>query len=182
MRILGCVRGQSLIVHPRQIRGAQAAVLIHLADHAQITQSRYGQLHQPVQSGLIIQGAGQRRAGFGKESRPAAYFFRSGPSGLLLREEDAFLGLAFDLFGLAEQIDEDAHFGPQDFRNDRCEDEIDCPKRVRSGSMDFIGEGSDENDRRVFGPAALANERGGFQTVDVRHVDIEQDDREILLQ
>ncbi len=48
--------------------------------------------------------------------------------------------------------------------------------------MDFIGVGGNENDRRQGGFFALANIRGRLVAVHVRHVDVEEDHREVMLQ
>src|SRR5262249_44144667 len=48
--------------------------------------------------------------------------------------------------------------------------------------VNFIGKGGDKNDWRVLRPGALANQSGGFEAIHVRHVDVEQDHREILFE
>ena len=48
--------------------------------------------------------------------------------------------------------------------------------------MDFIGVGGNENDRRQGGLFALANVSGRLVAVHVRHVDVEEDHREVMLQ
>ena len=42
--------------------------------------------------------------------------------------------------------------------------------------------GRDENDRHVRGPAAVADQGRGFEPVHARHVDVEQNDREIAFE
>src|SRR5436305_1763898 len=70
----------------------------------------------PRQRRLVIQRAGQSRAGLGEEIRAACGFLGGCPCDLFLGQENALLRLLLDEFGLAEQIHKDAYLGAQDLR------------------------------------------------------------------
>ena len=80
------------------------------------------------------------------------------------------------------ELDEHAHLGLQDFGDDGREQEVDGARRVALRRMHVVDEGGEENDGRMRRLAALADERGGLEPVHARHVDVEQDDREVVPQ
>ena len=79
------------------------------------------------------------------------------------------------------ELDEHLDLAAQDLRQDRRQDVVHRAERVALGRLHLVGVGGDEDDRRVRRLLVLADERRGFQPVDVRHVDVEQDDRELAL-
>src|SRR5262249_9737960 len=81
-----------------------------------------------------------------------------------------------------EQLDEHLDLGAQHLGHDRREDVIDGAQLVALGGVHLVGEGGDEDDGRVGGLLAAADERGRLQAVHARHVDVEQDDGEVLFQ
>ena len=90
--------------------------------------------------------------------------------------------LLADRFGLLIEIDKHADLGAQHVRFDRRGNEVDGAKRIALGHLHFVVERRDEDDRRVLGPLALANQRGRLEAVHLRHVDVEQDDGEVVFQ
>ena len=62
----------------------------------------------------------------------------------------------------------------------RREDVVDGAQRVAALGVGVVGEGREEDDRRVLGPLALADERGRLEAIEPRHVHVEQDDREVV--
>ena len=91
-------------------------------------------------------------------------------------------GLLADRLGLLIKIDEHADLRPQHVRLDRRGNEIDGAERIALGHLRFVVERRDEDDRRVLGPLSLANQGGRLEAVHFRHVDVEQDDGEVVLQ
>ena len=77
------------------------------------------------------------------------------------------------------QLDEHLDLAAQDIRPHRRQDVIDRAERVAVRRLHLVGVGGDEDDRRVRRPLVLPDELGGLQAVDVRHVDVEQDDGEL---
>ena len=92
-------------------------------------------------------------------------------------------GLAFDLARFFEQFDENRHFRTQDDRVDRLEHIIDGAHRIAPQLMlGFLVHRRQEDDRDALGLIAAADDLGGFIAVHPRHVDVEQDDRELTLE
>ena len=48
--------------------------------------------------------------------------------------------------------------------------------------MHLVGIGGNENDRRMRGFFAIADQRGSFQPIESGHVDVQQDDCELMLE
>jgi hypothetical protein len=62
-------------------------------------------------------------------------------------------------------------------------DVIDGAERIRLGHPGLVAViGRDENDRRVRGLLAAANQRRGLEAIEPRHVHVEQDQREIVFE
>ena len=80
----------------------------------------------------------------------------------------------------AEQIDEDADLGAENGWDDGRRDVIDGTMGVAFADPDVVGKGSNEDDGRVGRAFSLADERSRFQAVHARHVDVEQNDREVV--
>ena len=94
-----------------------------------------------------------------------------------------FLGLAFRLLREEIKINEDLDFGAQYLGHHRRDHVIYRPQRVALAGADLVGViGGDENDGDVLGFGAPAYERRRLQTVKPRHVDVQQDHREVLAQ
>ena len=84
---------------------------------------------------------------------------------------------------LAIQFREDAHFGAQYLRHHRHRHVID-PARFISPEPVQIRQvnGGDENQRRLLKAGVLADHRGELEAVQVRHLDVDQHDRDFELQ
>ena len=80
------------------------------------------------------------------------------------------------------QVDEDLDLGAQDLGHDRREDVVDRAERIAARRLHLVGVRGDEDDRRVRRALVLADQRRGLEAVDVGHVDVEQDDRELAPQ
>src|SRR6266508_437446 len=99
---------------------------------------------------------------------------------LLLLEQ---LGLAAKLRVLLVQLDEDGDLGAQDLRAERLEDVVDRAGRIAPEDLLLVlRDGRDEDDRNVLRPFALLDQRSGLEAVEIRHLDVEQDDRDVVLQ
>ena len=91
--------------------------------------------------------------------------------------------LALDLLGFVEQVDEHRDLGPQDDRIDRLEHIIDGAHRIAAKQMlGLLVDRRQEDDRNALGLVAGADDLGGLVTVHSRHVDVEQDHRELALE
>src|SRR5437660_7956091 len=82
-----------------------------------------------------------------------------------------------------EQVHEHRNFG---FQYSRCEglDEVIHGANgitTEYGQLTRVAR-SEENNRRVLGPLAFANQRRGLKTIHPRHMHVEQDDSKVLLQ
>jgi hypothetical protein len=102
---------------------------------------------------------------------------------LLLLEQAHLLGLGLDLLRLLEEVHEDEHLRAQDLRHHRRLDEVHRPERVAARDHRVVvAERGEEDDRRLLRALALADQGGGLEAVHARHVDVEQDHREVGLQ
>jgi hypothetical protein len=109
-------------------------------------------------------------------------FLGSGARGLGAGQCLAFGGLLLELPVHPEQLDEHPHLGAQHLRHHRRGNVVDGTERVAALGLDLVDVGGDEDDRRLGRLAVLADQAGGLQPVDVGHVDIQQDHRELHLQ
>jgi hypothetical protein len=88
--------------------------------------------------------------------------------------------VALERLALGEELDEHRDLRPQDLGRERLEDVVDGPHRVAAEHVNVAAViGGQEDDRRVARALALADERGGLVAVEVRHRDVEQDQREV---
>src|SRR5436190_8475982 len=77
------------------------------------------------------------------------------------------------------ELDEHLHLAAQHVRPYRREDVVHRAERVALRGLHLVRVRGDENDRRVRRLLVLADEAPGLQAVDVGHVDVEQDYREL---
>ena len=109
--------------------------------------------------------------------------FRGRPRNALLDQREVLRRLTSRLLGQEEQVDEDLDLGLQDLGHDRGCDVIDRAEGVALLHVMLVVEvGGDEDDRDMRRPAAIANQRRGFEAVQARHVDVEQNHREVALE
>ena len=84
------------------------------------------------------------------------------------------------LLRAAEQLDEHLHLGLQRVRDDRGEDVVHRPQRIAALRVGLaLADGRDEDDRRVRGAPALADQRRGLEAVQRGHLDVQQHHREL---
>ena len=92
-------------------------------------------------------------------------------------------GLALDLAGHREQVDEHRHLGAQHDRLDRLEHIVDRAHRIAAHQMLLLlVDRGEEDDRDALGLLAAADDLGGLVAVHAGHVDVEQDHRELALE
>ena len=87
-----------------------------------------------------------------------------------------------DLRGLPEQLDENPDLRPQNLGLDRRQDVVHRSERVTARRVRFVAVGRDEDNRGVLGALPLAHHRRGLEAVHAGHVDVEENDRELLPQ
>ena len=102
----------------------------------------------------------------------------------VLDEQPALLGaLATDLLGLAIEVDEDVDLRLQDQRLDRLEDVVDGAGRVAAKDVQVVlVVGGQEQDRDARRARPRPDHGRELEAVDPRHADVEQDDRELVLE
>ena len=76
---------------------------------------------------------------------------------------------------LTRQRDEDLDLGAEDVGNERAHQVVDGSERVAPGDLHLVGIGGEEDDRRVGGARALADQRRGLEAIHAGHVDVQQD-------
>ena len=102
---------------------------------------------------------------------------------VLANESPQLLRLTLDRLAFAEQLDEDVHLRLQDFGMKRFEDVVDSAELISSEHIRFVSaEGRQKNDRRVTRFVTLANETGSLEAVQIRHLHIEKNDREFVIE
>ena len=80
------------------------------------------------------------------------------------------------------ELDEHLHLAAQHVGAHRREDVVDRAERVALRGLHLVGVGRDEDDGRVRRFLVLPDELRRLQAVDVGHVDVEQDHRELAVQ
>jgi hypothetical protein len=91
------------------------------------------------------------------------------------------LPFPFYLLGLAEQLDERGHLRPQDLGDEGLEQIIHRAGGVAAGDVGLApADGRDEDDRRIAGPLALADQLGRLEAVHTGHHHVQEDDGEIV--
>ena len=107
-------------------------------------------------------------------------------NGVLLRALDQqakLFGLAFDLFGLLEKLDEAGDFGPQDGGHDRLYEVIDGAQLIRLRHPKAVAViGREEYDRSVLELLVTTDQFGGLEPVQALHLNVEQDHRKISIE
>ena len=132
---------------------------------------------------LDVQRPGERGTRPRQKRRPLVRPFGGGARRPLRSKLAPLSRLVLCLLRKEIQVDEDLDLGPQDLRNDRRNHEIDGAQRVPLGRADFVSVvRGDEDDRHMRGPFPAANQLGRLQAVHSRHVDVEEDDGELVLQ
>ena len=88
-----------------------------------------------------------------------------------------------ELPGLAIELGEDADLGPQHFRHDRHRNVVDRAHLVAAQVID-VGQMDrrDENHRDLLEARMLADHRRELEAVELRHADVDQDDRDLVLE
>ncbi len=103
--------------------------------------------------------------------------------GVLVEQPLPMLGLDLHLQRLQMQVDQHLHLGAQDERVDGLEHHVDRASRIGLEQVRLVAEHrGQEHDGDPGGAPALADQRGGLITVDAWHVQVQQDDREVLVQ
>ena len=93
------------------------------------------------------------------------------------------LRLALQLLGLLVQLDEDRNLRAQDVRVERLEDVVDSAGLVPAEDMLVVlRDRRHEDDRDVPRALALLDQRRGFEAVQDRHLHVEQDHRDVLVE
>ena len=93
------------------------------------------------------------------------------------------LRLLANLLAPPEELDEHRDLRPQHLGLDRELDVVDRPQRVAAchAGLELAHRGH-EDDRRLLGAGPPADQAGGLEAVELRHVDVEQDHRELVTQ
>ena len=100
----------------------------------------------------------------------------------LLLAAPALLGLPLHARGLLVEVHEDPDLGAEDLGVDRGADVVHRPQRVDPRDVLLVVLGGEEDDGRRLRALALADEGGGLEAVHARHVHVQQDHREVLVQ
>ncbi len=93
------------------------------------------------------------------------------------------LRLLANVLAPPEELDEHRDLRPQHLGLDRELDVVDRPQRVAAchAGLELAHRGH-EDDRRLLGAGPPADQAGGLEAVELRHVDVEQDHRELVAQ
>ena len=93
------------------------------------------------------------------------------------------LALALQLRGLAVQLDEDRDLRAKHFRVERLEEVVDGARGVAAEHVPLLlRDRGQEDDRDRPRPFALLDQLCGVEPVETRHLDVEQDAREVLVE
>src|SRR4029079_262621 len=93
------------------------------------------------------------------------------------------LRLAPQLLGLLMQVDEDGDLRAQQLGVERLEDVVDRAARVAAEDvLRVLADGGEKDDGDVLRPLALLDERCGLEAVQLRHLHVQEDEREVVLE
>jgi hypothetical protein len=184
------VGGQLVFVHqPRHaiLRAAAQQVLRPaLVVEQQHRRARRHLRHQARQQFLHadarLQHAGQRMAQVRQAGRAPVRFLGRLQSSSRGRQRHALVRLPGDAPLQHRQFDEDPHLGAKDLGHHRRQDVVDRAQRVAAAGLDLVRVGGDEDDGGVRRSLVTPDESGRLQPVDVGHVDVQQDHRELARQ
>ena len=129
-----------------------------------------------------LERPGQHARGLGQHAQPEVVGLRGGPGGLLRGERHPLFRVTACLGVHPRQLDEHPDLGAEDVWQERAEEIVDGAERVAAGSVQLVGVGGEKDDRHVASPRALADHRGGLEAVHLRHVDVEQDHRDVVVE
>ncbi len=186
-------RGQSGVrhIHHRHRFGVALGSHHHLA-HGDVVVGQlkhrdgrhlgHHQFEQQARADRDVERSAQDAAGVRQEFRPAIVLLCHAPRRFGRHERHALIGLASHAALHLVQVDKHLDLAAQDIGHDRREDVVHGAQLVALGGLHLIGIGRDEDDRRVRGTLVLPDQCGGLETVDVGHVDVEQDHGEFAVQ
>src|SRR5206468_7955012 len=87
------------------------------------------------------------------------------------------LCLTLEGLALPEELHEDADLCAQHFRMERLEDVIDRSELVAAEDVGLVAaQGGQKNDGRVARFVTLTDQAGGLESIEIRHLHVEQDD------
>jgi hypothetical protein len=145
-------------------------------------EARHEHLEQARSRHLGVERRAELAAGMRKEMRAASVLLGDMARRLGCSERHPLVGAAAQAPLRQVQVDEDLHLGAQHVGIDRREDVVDRAERVAEAGLHLVGVRGDEDDRRARRSLVLADQLGGLEAVDVGHVDVEQDRRELGLE
>jgi hypothetical protein len=97
---------------------AEIARIGRQGQRAQVAQERDCLADEPTRDSVLIERLHEHPAGLGEEPGTSVCVFSGGARGLRPHERDVLFGLPPDLERFFEKVDEDAHLGSKDFRDD----------------------------------------------------------------
>ena len=156
--------------------------IVHQHERRQVGQERHHEAREGLGAHFQVERLIQHFAQSGQKAEPLDRLLGGGACGLLLRESHPLGRLALDLLAHAVQLDEHLDFRAQNVRDDRGQNIVDGPQRIAPRRVHLIRIRRDEDDRRVGRLLSFADELGGFQTVHSGHVDVEENDGEVVLE
>ena len=166
----------------RRALAADAAVLVEQHHRREVGEGGGHERGGPLEQRVDVERARHDLCRFREEARAALRVLRARARRLLAHERHALVGTAPELRVELVELHQRLHLAAQHVRDHGRQDVIDRAEGVAARRVHLVGEGGDEDDRRVRGLAPRADELGGFQPVHARHVHIQQHDGEIVLQ
>ena len=167
-------RGRDKLAGRRRNRLELARLFLH-RDGGDFAGMRHDQLEQPPHAVLEVERGAELAARVREEV---------GAATLVLGRMAGRLGFRHGARALLHlpQLDEHLDLAAQDIGAHRREDVVDRAERIALRRLHLVGVGGDEDDRRVRRLLVLPDELRRLQAVDVGHVDVEQDHRELARQ
>ena len=157
-------------------------LFVQAGDRRKGHQLGHEQMAECPQRLVDLQRTVKHAAGLRQERRPTVVVLGRSPGRIGGDQGRLRVGLPAHLLLHRMQLHEDLHLAAQHFGHHRREDVVDRAERVAARGLHLVGIGRDEDDRRVRRALVLSDQRRGLETVDVGHVDVEQDHREFTLE
>jgi hypothetical protein len=164
------------------VLGARDPAFVDQGDGGEVGEEGHREPRGPLEDRVDVERARHHLRGLGEEARAPLRLLGHRARRLLLHERHPFVRTFLELRVQAMQLDQRLHLAAQDVGHHRREDVVDGAERIAARGVHLVGEGGDEDDRRVRRLAARADELGGLQAVHARHVHVEQDHRALVVE
>ena len=166
----------------RRAFAADAAILVEQHHCREVGEGGGHERGGPLEQRIDVERARHDLCRFREEARAALRVLRDRARRLLAHQRHALVGTAPELRVELVELHQRLHLAAQHVRDHGRQDVIDRAEGIAARRVHLVGEGGDEDDRRMRGLAPRADELGRLEPVHARHVHVEQDHRRLIVE